>query len=106
MSGRLVRDRIGDIAWQDESGKRFLRPVKNKEEHISLLYRKLLEEVGELITAHTSSELIEEMGDVFEVLNGLISVLDLDPESLRQVANAKFSYRGGFTKGTVWEGNS
>jgi len=61
---RLVRDKLS---------KDFLFPDKD-EPYLTLLYRKLEEETKELVEAMSRKERKEELGDVFEVFNTILSV--------------------------------
>ena len=106
MGARLVRDNVGSEPWRFEEAKQGLRDVEGKGEHLSLLQAKLLEEVGELLTATTKEEHVEEAADVLQVVLDLIAlrghgaILGAD---IILKAHEKRRRRGGFDIGTVWE---
>ena len=102
MGARLVRDRIGTVPWGDEAAKAFLRPTRDRDEHVNLLIRKGLEEFGEVITAHTD-ELVEELADMFEVLRTIAILNGFMMLDVEAAAALKRTRSGGFIEGLVWE---
>lgn len=104
MSARLVRDKMKDVPWRSEvDAKRWLRPVRNKWEHLQLLTRKGLEEYGEAMTAENENEAREELADLLEVLMGVAHLAGTSWESIVETADAKRESFGGFTEGLVWD---
>jgi predicted house-cleaning noncanonical NTP pyrophosphatase (MazG superfamily) len=106
VGAKLVRDRMGDIPWQDEGAKKYLRPVKDAIEHFNLLHLKLMEEVGELMIAESPSAMAEELGDIYEVLDAMVAFVNEDlgqPGSVREIVRRKHAERGGFTEGLVFD---
>lgn len=112
MGAKLVRDRIGELSWRYEQAKAGLRPVRDRAEHLRLLRMKLLEEVGELVSAETENEQLDEIVDVFEVLLAWLQVAPAEPwvgehlAWLIAAADEKHAERGGFEVGTAWEGTA
>ena len=112
MGAKLVRDRMGDIPWQDEEAKKYLRPVRNSSEHFNLLHLKLMEEVGELMIADSPHAMAEELGDIYEVLDAMVAFINelLDEDlaesnRVREIVRRKHQERGGFTEGLVFDMN-
>jgi predicted house-cleaning noncanonical NTP pyrophosphatase (MazG superfamily) len=109
MGAKLVRDRMGDIPWGDEDAKKYLRPVRDAEEHMALLIAKLLEEVGELQACDSAAEAVEEIADLCEVIDGIVHLFVREMEhtegQVRQVRTSKFAQRGGFLEGLVFDFN-
>lgn len=104
MSARLVRDRIGEVAWapEMEPAKALLRPVTGDFEHLTLLKAKLLEEATELVFADQGGgDITEEIGDVLAVLEAMAKAYRLSMVTVMSVKAAKERDRGGFTEGTV-----
>jgi predicted house-cleaning noncanonical NTP pyrophosphatase (MazG superfamily) len=112
---KLVRDRIGDIPWDDEESKQHLGWVEpGSAEHRWLLLAKLDEEVRELATAIVGGDepakVVEEAADVYEVLLGLLHVAARKashgaPHSwLAEVVATKRVQRGGFFEGRTYDG--
>jgi len=59
---------------------------------------KLLEEAQEVKSAQSKQELLEELADVFEVIDALCSLHNLSPEKIKTVQEKKRNERGGFMK--------
>ena len=68
----------------------------NSDEYIQALFKKLHEEIDELLAAQTQAARIEEMADVMEVMQSLIQSLSLSVEEVEQARLAKFLERGSF----------
>lgn len=62
---------------------------------------KLAEETGEVLSAHTREQLIEELGDLFDVLDALIENEGLDMEEIDESRSAKVARLGGFNEGWI-----
>ncbi len=104
MTKKLVRDKVDAPPWQYEKAKVAFRLVHSDAEFLSLLERKLLEEVGELLAADTEADAIEEAGDVLEVMLTYLARCGDGSGDLSMVVNkmlAKRQGRGGFERGLV-----
>lgn len=66
---KLVRDNIPSIIQEDNEIP--ITRILSDDEYRQELYKKLLEECNELITAKTSNNIIEEAADIFEVLKAI-----------------------------------
>ena len=96
LTGKLVRDFIPEII--KGSGK---VPVTCQVSGVDLyqaLKMKAREEVNELFEAE-SSELLEEIADVYEVLMSLVRSQNKDWSEIEQIATSKRNKRGGFDEG-------
>ena len=90
---KLVRDKIPNIIPIDAlSYLRFI-PL-NDREYADELKKKLVEEVEEYLKA----ENIEELADIYEVLEAIIKLKKFDPKEINQVKKEKKEQRGGFEK--------
>ena len=87
---KLVRDKIPQIIEDD--GKDYTIHTADDKEYVSKLYAKALEELDEFKENPTA----EEMADLFEVLDGLMSFYDLDSEEIEFIKKEKRENRGGF----------
>ena len=87
---KLVRDRIPEII--EGSGKKCEVEVVSDEVALEYLYRKLNEEVNELL----EDKNIDEIADVMEVLFAIASKYDYNENEVLEVRNSKKSSRGGF----------
>lgn len=61
---------------------------------------KLLEEAEEVKTAQSDQMLIEELADVYEVIDSLIALHKIDKEQVLYVQENKRNMRGGFMNRT------
>jgi predicted house-cleaning noncanonical NTP pyrophosphatase (MazG superfamily) len=91
---KLVRDKIPEIIKKDNAKARF--KVLNKEEFRSELFKKLDEEMGELRQAQNSEEMINELVDIYEILDALVDEYELSKQELVTEKLKKKSQRGGF----------
>lgn len=93
---KLVRDNIPSII-QDNNGIPITR-ILSDDEYRKELYKKLLEECNELISAKTSNNIIEEASDVFEVLKAISELEGKNINDVIESSKQKRLKRGGFTK--------
>ena len=94
---KLVRDNIPEIIGLDKR-KPIIR-VLTKEEFISELFKKLIEEAKESVKAkNNKAELIKEIGDIYEVIDAIIGYYNLDRRKITKVKEKRKAERGGFKK--------
>ena len=91
--GKLVRDRIPDIIRA--AGGDPHTELLDDESYARNLHEKLKEEVQELLDAD-AGHLLEEMGDVLEVLHAMASNSGLAWEAVEEARHKKAEERGGF----------
>ena len=89
---KLVRDRIPEIIEAD--GKTCVCKTLSDEDYISLLDRKLNEELAE----YQDSKSLEELADLLEVIQAVVKARGWTLEELEQVRADKVAKRGGFEK--------
>lgn len=96
---KLVRDRVEKL---EEPPEAFGFHPLGREDHITQLRQKLIEEVGEYLIAPSAAEL----ADVLEAVRCLAAIdlclqehEDDALEALRAIADAKRAERGGFMEG-------
>ena len=94
---KLVRDRIPELAGAGQPGA-FSQATE--AEFGRLLRDKLLEEAAEAAGAPGSAELLEELGDVLQVLYALASQAGWSPAEIECARKART--RGSFTRRVVW----
>lgn len=68
----------------------------NDIEYNQQLKNKLKEEVDEVCAAQEKKDLIEELADVFEVIDALCALHKISLEDVRACQNKKRDARGGF----------
>ncbi len=94
---KLVRDKIPQIIAASGRVPRFY--IADKPEHLSLLYDKMLEEMGEF----RENPCIEEAADMLEVIGGLCHVHGISMASVIDALTSKRAQRGSFAGGVVLE---
>ena len=90
---KLVRDRIPEIIRN--SSNRCETTILSNSEYIEALRNKLVEEAKEAATA-SPEELAQELADVMEVMDALMTATGIEPEKVREIQKEKRSGRGGF----------
>ena len=93
---KLIRDRILEII--QAAGENPFSRVLNKKEYIKELKRKILEEAEELISAKNKKEIINEIVDIQELLDVIISEIGLTKSQIKQQQKIKNRKKGGFKK--------
>ncbi len=93
---KLIRDKMYD-SIVSKGAKIKLTEIKTKSELVFCFKKKLLEEVYEVSTAQTDEDLLEELADCVEVINGFVKNLLLQ-EKFEDIRKAKNIKRGGFDK--------
>jgi predicted house-cleaning noncanonical NTP pyrophosphatase (MazG superfamily) len=96
---KLVRDRIPELAGAGQPGA-FHQATE--AEFGRLLRAKLLEEATEAATAPGPAGLLEELGDVLQVLYALASQAGYSPAEIECARARKARTRGAFTRRVVW----
>lgn len=95
---KLVRDGIPD---GDPTMNVYSAPESTRTEW---LICKLQEEAEELWQVENRGELLEELGDVWEVFEALISSLDISMAEVIAAAQKKRAAKGAFEKLLIWDG--
>ena len=91
---KLVRDKIPEIIGKD-GAKCVVSKIEGKELKSALKY-KLREETNEFVESDME---IEEMADVFEVIDKILEMNDWTLEDVRKAQDEKREKRGGFSEG-------
>lgn len=89
---KLVRDRIPEII--EASGKACICETLSHEDYISLLDKKLNEELAE----YQESKSLEELADLLEVMQAVVKARGWTMEELETVRKKKAAERGGFER--------
>jgi predicted house-cleaning noncanonical NTP pyrophosphatase (MazG superfamily) len=96
--GKLIRNRIPEIIR--EKGGRPVTRLADDKEYWEVLKAKLKEEVEEFVV----SESPEELADILEVIEAIVTYRHLDQKALEKLRLAKKKTRGGFTKRLILTG--
>lgn len=97
MNQKLIRDKIPEQIEKD--GLKAIIHVATEEEFRQKLMDKLEEEVKEYI----SSNNIEELGDILEVVFTIAENQNINQEELLEIKKQKQNTNGGFTKRYILE---
>lgn len=92
---KLIRDRIPEII--QSAGKQCATEVLCEEDYQQALRQKLIEEAHEAATA-IGDDLIQELADLYEVIDGLMLVYHVDREAVVKIQEERRAERGGFNK--------
>ena len=98
---KLVRDRIPELATNN--GKPGVFHKATEAEYGRLLAIKLLEEAAEAASAAGPAELLEELGDVLQVLYALASQVGLEPAEIECARARKARTHGTYTRRILWQ---
>lgn len=94
---KLVRDNIP--GWHRESGHAVKGRQLTKDELRVALIEKLHEETDEVDGALSTEELVEEIGDVQQIIDDLCTVMGIAKEDVAAVIAKKTGRKGGFLQG-------
>ena len=89
---KLVRDKI--VENIKNSGRNPSYRIMDNEEYLKELNKKLLEEAHEFVEDNS----IEELADVFEVIESIIKIKNINIEEVRKYQQIKKEKNGGFDK--------
>jgi len=92
---KLVRDKIPEIIKQ--AGKQCEIATLGDRDYQEALREKLIEEATEVANA-SPEELIQELADLYEVIDALLIATGIDEETIRAQQKQKQEERGGFQR--------
>lgn len=94
VHNKLVRDHIPQLL--SSKNIPYKARVLGDEDYAYALRRKLAEEMGELFQASDDEAFVEEVADLFEVLNAMLALRHKTLNDVEAVRTAKLRNRGGF----------
>src|SRR6266508_998803 len=97
---KLVRDRIPELAASNRQPASF--HLADDTEYGRRLRDKLLEEAHEAAAATTPAGLLEELGDVLQVLYALATQAGYSPAEVECARARKARTHGAYTRRIVW----
>lgn len=92
---KLIRDLIPEIIRQ--TGREFEVQTMTQPEYHRALLDKLVEEAKEAAQAN-SNNLVEELADVYEVIDAILINLEIDKSLVLAKQEQKRQEKGGFNK--------
>lgn len=93
---KLVRNNIPDKMRDD--GEQAIVRVLSMEEYKIELYKRLEEGTNEVINAENNEVLIEELSDLYEVLNSIMLINKLNFNEVENARKQKLDEYGGYEK--------
>ena len=93
---KLVRDNIPDIIRQH--GDICQTEIMTESEFQLALRQKVFEEVQEVMQATTQLGLVQELADLYEVVDTLLQTNNIALDMLRTEQERRLTTRGGFTQ--------
>ena len=97
LQKKLWRDNAIDMMEKNHGSKIHWRQL-NDQEFDQQIRIKLLEEAEEVATAQSRNELINELADLYEVIDSLMAANAITTEEIITEQMKKRDERGGFTK--------
>lgn len=98
---KLVRDNIP--GWHRENGHIINGRRPTGKELLEALVAKLHEEADEVSGAMSRDELVEEIGDVQQIINDILASQNIAQSELEQSIQKKTGRKGGFLQGEYIE---
>ena len=92
---KLIRDRIPEIIRQ--AGRKCEVKMMSQSEYHQALFNKLVEEAKEAAEAKPDN-LVEELADIYEVMDVIIANLEIDKDTVLTKQEQKRREKGGFNK--------
>jgi predicted house-cleaning noncanonical NTP pyrophosphatase (MazG superfamily) len=92
---KLIRDRISEIIRQ--TGKEYEVETMSQTDYHQALLNKLIEEAQEAAQAN-SDNLVEELADIYEVIDAILINLKINKNLVLAKQEQKRQDKGGFTK--------
>jgi len=93
---KLVRDNIPELIKKD--GAKVNQKILNEKNYLIELKKKLIEEVAEMVEVKKKEEILNELGDVQEIIDNLLMTLGYSAKDLKKVQIQKNKKNGSFKK--------
>lgn len=94
---KLIRDKIPERITESD-GDYEIREIKDDEEYIQELLKKVSEEASALSEVRSKEEFISEYADLMEVLNTLSRELEIADDELENALQENTEKKGGYEK--------
>lgn len=93
---KLIRDKIPEICAKD--GWVAETRILNSSKYLESLKEKILEEAEELNTGKSKENLVEELADIQEIIDAILTQQNIKLSDFRKIQTEKRQKRGGFKK--------
>ncbi len=93
---KLIRDKIPEIIKKNKAVPKVL--VLNAKQFKIALKEKLIEEAKELLAAKTNKEILNELADIFELLESIALNNNITMNQIKKQKEKKKKEQGGFDK--------
>lgn len=93
---KLVRDKIPDII-KNNNEEPIIR-ILDDEEYKKELSKKLIEEANEVVNAKTKEELVQELADLYEVIDTIAKINNIKINTIREQQRKNNKKNGKFNK--------
>ncbi len=94
ICNKLARDKT--LETMEKTGITTTHRILNTKEFLVALQQKLIEEAQEIIEAHDRKNIIQEIADVFEVIDAFKKVYKITNEEIIMAKEEIYQERGGF----------
>lgn len=94
ICNKLARDKT--LETMEKTGITTTHRLLNTKEFLVALQQKLIEEAQEIIEAHDRKNIIQEIADVFEVIDAFKKVYKITNEEIIMAKEEIYQERGGF----------
>ncbi|MEQ1597741.1 MAG: nucleoside triphosphate pyrophosphohydrolase [Methylotenera sp.] len=96
---KLVRDKVPESI--EQKGELVTHVKVSGDQLVKVLKAKLLEESIEVMDAQSTSDTLDELADVLEVIHAISKHLNISMKSIEENRKQKRNKRGGFDEGIV-----
>lgn len=93
---KLIRDNIPDLL--DKNNLSYQVKILNHDQYKQGLKWKLIEEAGEVFATDNKEDLIEEIADVYEVIEAILEANNITSDDVNLVKEKKAKLKGKFRK--------
>ncbi len=95
---KLVRDNIPQIIKDKDDVVVPTQILTDDQEYIKYLFKKVIEEAHELEFSQEHGNTIEELADIYELLETVLEIKNISHEQLESVKKEKLEKNGSFKK--------
>jgi len=93
---KLIRDKIPEVI--EDSGKSYKIRKLDDREYLEKVKEKIIEETNELVESKSRVDIINEIADVYEIIEALMDIKKITPSEVSKVKENKKVSRGAFDK--------